>query len=71
MNKWTEAFDMSSIPDDVFRSEHSRRAAKKRRTYTGGVLWSRHNPAVAACRCADCTQTRAITRAHQDRIFSS
>jgi hypothetical protein len=35
-HKWTPDFDMTSIPDKVFRSEWSRRASAKRETFGGG-----------------------------------
>jgi hypothetical protein len=33
---WTEGFDMSTVPDQVLRSEWARRNARKRKNYTGG-----------------------------------
>lgn len=35
-HKWMPDFDMTSIPDKVFRSEWSRRASAKRETFGGG-----------------------------------
>lgn len=59
MREYSDTFDMSTIPDDVLRSEWARRNARKRASYTGGVVWAKHNPAVAYCRCAQCIAKRA------------
>jgi hypothetical protein len=59
MRTWSADFDISSVPDDVLFSEAGRRNALKRKSYTGGVVWARHNPAVAGCRCAKCIRRRA------------
>lgn len=55
--EWTREL-LASIPDDVLLSEAQRRRAHKRRTYTGGVYWRKHNPAVANCRCLKCMKRR-------------
>jgi hypothetical protein len=54
---WTREL-LASIPDDVFMSEVQRRRARKRQTYTGGLLWKKHNPNVQNCRCVKCTAKR-------------
>jgi hypothetical protein len=60
---WTPGFDMSSIPDDVFQSERSRRIAKLRHSYTGGIYWAKHNPDTNKCRCVKCMARREQERA--------
>lgn len=59
---WTPNFDMTTIPAKVFQSEKSRRAAKMRKTYSGGVMWSEHNPDTTRCRCAECMAKRTERR---------
>ena len=39
MGVWTSDFDMSTIGNQVLHSEWSRRKAKKRKTYTGGMVF--------------------------------
>jgi len=58
MSVWTPNFDMSSIPDAVFRTEYSHRTSSKRKVFAGGVLWAEHNPNTSRCRCAACMETR-------------
>jgi hypothetical protein len=59
---WSAEWDLSSVPDDVLQSEMSRRNARKRKSYTGGVLWAKHNPDTKRCRCARCTKKRERAR---------
>jgi hypothetical protein len=63
MTTWTPAFDIRSIPDAVLLSEAARRNARKRRSYTGGVVWAAHNPKTKRCRCQRCIDKRATRRA--------
>jgi len=58
MRGWSESFDMSTVPDDVLRSEWARRNARKRASYTGGIVWKNHNPRVPGCRCVQCMVRR-------------
>jgi hypothetical protein len=37
ITRWTQAFDMTSIPDDVLMSEFQRRRSAKRETYGAGT----------------------------------
>lgn len=60
---YSETFDMATIPDDVLKSEWARRNARKRTSYTGGVVWKRHNAAAAGCRCQRCINRRAAMEA--------
>jgi hypothetical protein len=55
---WSEDFDMSTVPDQVLRSEWARRNARKRKGYTGGVYWHKHNPTTNKCRCVKCMTLR-------------
>jgi hypothetical protein len=55
---WSETFDMGTVPDPVLRSEWARRNGRKRKTYTGGVVWGKHNKKHAGCRCAACIDKR-------------
>jgi len=66
MRSWTESFDMSSIPEDVLKSEWARRCSAKRTgNYTGGVYWKEHNPETARCRCKRCMDRREKERDNQ------
>lgn len=56
---WTDKIDPATIPDAVIASEHGKRNARKRKSYTGGAVWAKHNPEVANCRCARCNARRA------------
>lgn len=56
---WTDDIDPATIPDAVIVRENARRNARKRRTYTGGATWAKHNPQVAYCRCKRCNARRA------------
>ena len=58
MRTYSDTFDMSSVPDDVLRSEWARRNARKRSSYTGGVVWAKHNPDFNGCRCQRCIDKR-------------
>ena len=62
---WSPSFDMSSIPDKIFMSERARRNARKRRSYTGGVVWGEHNPETTRCRCMTCIAARAERHAEK------
>ena len=55
---WTADIDPATIPDEVIVRERARRNALKRKTYTGGVVWARHNPDVPGCRCQRCIHRR-------------
>jgi hypothetical protein len=58
--RWTDVkIDPATIPDVVIASEHGKRNARKRKSYTGGLLWAKHNPDVSYCRCKRCTARRA------------
>ncbi len=59
---WSETFDMSTVPDAVLRSEWARRNAHKRKSYTGGILWKKHNVNARACRCEQCMARRAAQK---------
>ncbi len=59
MKPWRDDIDPSTIPDDVIASEHGRRNALKRHSYTGGVEWKKHNPTTSRCRCGKCIARRA------------
>jgi hypothetical protein len=59
MKKWSASIDPSTIPDDVIKSENARRNAKKRASYTGGIVWRSHNPKAKGCRCESCIRSRA------------
>src|SRR5262249_43973445 len=58
MRRWTKDIDPSTIPDAVLKSERARRNAMKRKSYTGGVFWKKHNPNTSRCRCSDCMHRR-------------
>src|SRR5262245_12091848 len=62
MRVWTPTFDMTSIPEDVFKSEDRRRKSMMRKTFSGGVVWGEHNPDTPRCRCAACTSKRVEER---------
>jgi hypothetical protein len=57
---WTYEL-LDTIPKDLLLSYLQAQRARKRKTYTGGVFWKKHNPAVANCRCAKCMNRRAKT----------
>lgn len=59
VKRWSDDIDPSTIPDDVLASEHGRRNALKRTTYTGGVFWKKHNPDTSRCRCRACMKKRS------------
>ena len=63
MRPWTDDIDPATIPDAVIISENGRRNARKRKTYTGGVVWAKHNPEVNNCRCQRCNARRAKQKA--------
>jgi hypothetical protein len=46
------------VPDNILRNEWARRNARKRKTYTGGVYWNKHNPTTNKCRCVKCMAFR-------------
>ena len=58
MRAWTADIDPATIPDQILKSERARRNALKRGSYTGGVLWKRHNPQTPRCRCKRCMEKR-------------
>jgi hypothetical protein len=57
--EYAPGFDMSTIPDAVLHSEVARRRGSKRKSYTGGVYWAKHNSKVNNCRCQKCMAKRA------------
>jgi hypothetical protein len=59
MRKWTNDLDMTTIPDEVLKSEWASRCARKRKSYTGGIIWAKHNAKHPGCRCAKCIAKRA------------
>jgi len=63
LRAWSPTFDMSTIPDDILASEWARRQARKRKSYTGGATWAKHNPDTARCRCAECNEDRTKRKA--------
>src|SRR5215471_21481715 len=56
LKPWTPDIDPATIPDEVLKSERGRRNAGRRQSYTGGVVWARHNPRLenSGCRCQKC-----------------
>jgi hypothetical protein len=56
--KWTKALDMSTIPDQILYAEVGRRRGAQRKSYTGGVIWKKHNAQVNNCRCERCMKKR-------------
>jgi hypothetical protein len=62
---WTPAFDMTTVPERILRSEVGRRNAHRRHSYTGGVMWKEHNPETNRCRCAGCIEERNKQRAQR------
>jgi hypothetical protein len=42
----------------VLKSERGRRNVRRRKSYTGGVFWKKHNPNTTRCRCKDCMHAR-------------
>lgn len=60
MRTWSENWDLTSIPDELFRSEHGRRCNALRKNPSGGVVWAKHRPGYSRCRCAVCIKKRAI-----------
>jgi len=63
MRPWTDTIDPASIPYEVLASELARRNAARRKTYTGGVYWAKHNPETPRCRCKRCMDKRAAAEA--------
>jgi hypothetical protein len=61
LRQWSPDIDPATIPDDVIVSENARRNARKRKSYTGGLVWARHNGNRAGCRCQRCIDKRART----------
>lgn len=59
LRPWTADIDPATIPDEVLLRERARRNASKRRSYTGGVVWAKHNPNAPGCRCQKCIDRRA------------
>lgn len=59
LKRWNDKIDPATIPDDVIVSENARRNARKRASYTGGLVWAKHNPNVKNCRCKRCIAKRA------------
>lgn len=57
--KWTDNVDPATIPDAVIASEHGKRNARKRQSYTGGAVWAKHNSKAKNCRCNRCNARRA------------
>lgn len=58
LRRWTDKIDPATIPDAVIVSENARRNARKRKSYSGGVVWSKHNAEVKNCRCQRCSARR-------------
>jgi hypothetical protein len=58
LRPWTPDIDPATIPDEVLRSIWAARSARMRKSYSGGTVWSRHNPDVPGCRCARCIARR-------------
>ena len=58
LKRWTDQIDPATIPDSVITSENAKRNARKRKSYTGGVVWAKHNPDVNNCRCQRCNTNR-------------
>jgi hypothetical protein len=56
---WHDQIDPATIPDEVIVSENARRNARKRKSYTGGAVWAKHNSTVKNCRCKRCAARRA------------
>ncbi len=52
--------DPATIPDDVLKRERARRNAGKRKTYSGGIVWGKHNPNTSRCRCLECSKKRLV-----------
>jgi hypothetical protein len=63
MRVWLPNWDLSTIPDKVFNSEAARRNSHKRKTKSGGVIWSEHVPGYSRCRCVKCSKAREARRA--------
>jgi len=61
--KYRDEWDLSTIPDDRLKSEWASRSARKRKSYTGGLLWAKHNPDCRNCRCQRCTNERSHSTA--------
>ena len=58
-NQWTPEFDMTSIPNEALYAELGSRRGRLRKTYTGGIVWAKHNAKVNNCRCQRCIDKRA------------
>ena len=50
---------LAEATDEELFAEVQRRRAGKRKTYSGGVVWAKHNPDYVGCRCAKCIKARA------------
>ena len=61
LKPWADDIDPASIPYEVLASELARRNARKRQSYTGGVVWAKHNKTHPGCRCQRCIDKRART----------
>lgn len=59
MSVWEPGFDMSTIPDEIFAGERSRRHSLLRRKRSGGIIWSVHRENYSRCRCMECISARA------------
>jgi hypothetical protein len=58
LKRWSDKIDPATIPDEVIASENARRNARKRKSYSGGVVWAKHNPQAKNCRCKRCIARR-------------
>jgi hypothetical protein len=54
---WTPTFDMTTVPDKFLYREVGRRNGGKRKSYSGGVIWSKHSD-TKRCRCPECINKR-------------
>jgi hypothetical protein len=48
------------IPESWLLSEAAKINARKRSSYTGGVVWKVHRPDYSRCRCAGCNAKRIV-----------
>lgn len=58
MRVWLPNWDLSTIPEKVFKSELARRNSAKRKTHSGGSVWGEHVPNYSRCRCPKCIKAR-------------
>jgi hypothetical protein len=58
LKRWTDDIDPATIPDEVLMTESGRRNALKRKSYTVGIPWAKHNSKVPGCRCKKCCSKR-------------